>query len=287
LFEEKGRLKVKPDKMKHNYTNELINSTSPYLLQHAHNPVNWQPWSDDRIKNEPKSDKLLLVSIGYAACHWCHVMEHESFEDEDVAKVMNENFVCIKVDREERPDVDHYYMTAVHLMGLQGGWPLNVIALPDGRPVWGGTYFPKKTWMNNILSVAGFWKENRDKTLEYAGNLQTGIEESSIPVLPAETLPFSREMIDRSIQNWKERFDFENGGRVGQPKFPMPVNIDFLMYYGHIRNDSAILNFVKLTLMKMAFGGIYDQVGGGFARYSVDDKWKVPHFEKCFTTMDS
>lgn len=159
--------------MNKQYTNALIHSTSPYLLQHAHNPVNWQPWDDQIVKSVNDAGKLLLVSIGYAACHWCHVMEHESFEDEEVAKVMNENFVCIKVDREERPDVDNFYMTAVHLMGQQGGWPLNVIALPDGRPIWGGTYFPKKTWLNNLSSVAMFWKVNRKKTLEYARSLQS------------------------------------------------------------------------------------------------------------------
>src|SRR5690554_2796653 len=137
-------------KMAHTHTNALINSSSPYLLQHAHNPVDWQPWSDDMIKNNNKSGKLLLISIGYAACHWCHVMEKESFEDEDVARVMNEHFVCVKVDREERPDVDNYFMTAIHLMGLQGGWPLNIVALPDGKPVWGGTYFPKKAWKENL-----------------------------------------------------------------------------------------------------------------------------------------
>jgi uncharacterized protein len=266
--------------MSHKYTNELIKSSSPYLLQHAHNPVNWQPWDDGFQKNDNEKDKLLIISIGYAACHWCHVMEHESFEDENVAKIMNENFICIKVDREERPDVDHYYMTAVHLMGLQGGWPLNVIALPDGKPIWGGTYFPKKTWINNITAVANFWHENRVKALEYANNLHSGIEETGVPVIPENPPPVSREIIDKSVSNWKKLFDFENGGRNGYPKFPMPVNLDFLLYYGVIKNDAQVLGFVQLTLQKMGFGGIYDQAGGGFARYSTDEKWKVPHFEK-------
>ncbi len=266
--------------MKEKYTNALIHSSSPYLLQHAHNPVNWQPWSEDLIKKAQKENRLLLVSIGYAACHWCHVMEHESFEDETVASAMNENFICIKVDREERPDVDRYYMTAVQLMGLQGGWPLNVIALPDGRPVWGGTYFPKETWVKTILSVARFWTENPEKTIEYAESLQQGITRASLPVETENVMPATRQMISRGVENWKEHFDFENGGRSGYPKFPMPVNLNFLFYFGMMQKNKQVFDFVKLTLEKMARGGIYDQVGGGFARYSVDDKWKVPHFEK-------
>ncbi len=266
--------------MEKKYTNALIHSSSPYLLQHAHNPVNWQPWSDDLIKRAGKENKLLLVSIGYAACHWCHVMEHESFEDETVAQTMNENFICIKVDREERPDVDQYYMTAVHLMGLQGGWPLNVIALPDGRPVWGGTYFPKETWVKTISSVASFWNENSEKTIEYAENLQRGINRASLPVEAENVIPATRQIIARGVESWKENFDNENGGRQGYPKFPMPVNHNFLFFFGKMQKDNQVLDFVKLTLEKMARGGIYDQAGGGFARYSVDEKWKVPHFEK-------
>lgn len=266
--------------MNEKYTNALIESSSPYLLQHAHNPVNWQPWSEQLIKESGKEGKLLLVSIGYAACHWCHVMEHESFEDESVARVMNENFVCIKVDREERPDVDQYYMTAVHLMGLQGGWPLNVIALPDGRPVWGGTYFPKEKWVNTILSVAQFWQQNPKKTTEYAENLQQGIVRASLPVETENVFPATRQLVSRSVENWKPHFDTENGGRQGYPKFPMPVNLQFLLNYAFLKQDNHVSDFVKLTLEKMARGGIYDQIGGGFARYSVDENWKVPHFEK-------
>jgi uncharacterized protein len=266
--------------MKEKHTNALIHSSSPYLLQHAHNPVNWQPWSEELIKNAGQENKLILVSIGYAACHWCHVMEHESFEDEAVAQAMNENFICIKVDREERPDVDQYYMTAVHLMGLQGGWPLNVIALPDGRPVWGGTYFPKETWVKTISSVARFWQQNPEKTMEYAESLQQGITQASLPVETENVLPATRQMIFRGVENWKKNFDLQNGGRSGYPKFPMPVNLGFLFFFGTMHKDKQVLDFVKLTLEKMAHGGIYDQVGGGFARYSVDDKWKVPHFEK-------
>ncbi|HYQ56448.1 MAG TPA: thioredoxin domain-containing protein [Draconibacterium sp.] len=262
------------------HTNALINATSPYLLQHAHNPVNWQPWSRELIAQAKAEDKLILVSIGYAACHWCHVMEHESFEDEKVAVVMNENFVCIKVDREERPDVDHYYMSAVQLMGQQGGWPLNVIALPDGRPIWGGTYFHKEIWVKNLKTVAAFCKEKRSEAKEYATRLQHGIKQVSLMPEVETEVSASKELLQRAVAGWKKYFDYEEGGRTGAPKFPMPVNLDFLLYYGFMNTDEAVLSFVETTLLKMARGGIYDQVGGGFARYSVDEKWKVPHFEK-------
>jgi uncharacterized protein YyaL (SSP411 family) len=265
--------------MKHIHTNALIHSTSPYLLQHAHNPVNWQPWSEELVSQATKENKLILVSIGYAACHWCHVMEYESFEDEQVAAVMNENFVCIKVDREERPDVDHYYMTAVQLMSRQGGWPLNVIALPDGRPIWGGTYFPKDSWVSNLKAVANFYRTNRQETEKYAADLQNGIRQVSLTAEPTTTTVKS-SLLDNVVATWKERFDMQNGGRTGQPKFPMPVNLEFLLNYGYLKDDKIALDFVRVTLEKMARGGIYDQVGGGFSRYSVDAVWKVPHFEK-------
>lgn len=262
------------------HTNALINATSPYLLQHARNPVNWQVWSEELITQAKAENKLVLVSIGYAACHWCHVMEHESFEDEQVATVMNDNFVCIKVDREERPDVDHYYMSAVQLMGQQGGWPLNVIALPDGRPIWGGTYFPKETWVENLITVAAFCKGKRNQAEEYASRLQQGIQQVSLMPEVETEVSVSKELLQRGVEGWKKYFDYDEGGRAGAPKFPMPVNLDFLLYYGFVNSDDAVLSFVETTLLKMARGGIYDQVGGGFARYSVDDRWKVPHFEK-------
>ncbi len=264
--------------MKH--TNQLIHETSPYLLQHAHNPVNWQPWSETLIEEAKASGRLILVSIGYAACHWCHVMEHESFEDEEVAEVMNRHFVCIKVDREERPDVDHYYMSAVQLMGMQGGWPLNVIALPDGRPIWGGTYFPKEVWVKNVQAVAAYYQENKEKTLKYGAQLEDSIQRLSLSAGIEDPTPIDRDLPEQGVEAWKSRFDRKEGGRLGAPKFPMPVNLDFLMYYAWVKNDDVTREFVKTTLEKMARGGIYDQVGGGFARYSVDENWKVPHFEK-------
>ncbi len=266
--------------MNNQYNNELQNSTSPYLLQHAHNPVNWVQWSDEVITRAKNENKLILVSIGYAACHWCHVMAHESFEDTEVAEVMNQNFICVKVDREERPDVDHYYMSALQLMQIQGGWPLNVIALPDGKPIWGGTYFPKETWIKSLNAVYNFYQENKDKAQGYAANLQQGLEQVFSTKDISKNEAVSIDKIKNAVSEWKSRFDYINGGRKGQPKFPMPVNLDFLLYFGHVANESEVLKFVFLTLLKMARGGIYDQVGGGFARYSVDELWKVPHFEK-------
>ncbi len=280
LFAVTGCSSQNSEKMKHIHTNELINSTSPYLLQHAHNPVNWQPWSNELIERAKREDKLILVSIGYAACHWCHVMEHESFEDSEVTNLMNENFICVKVDREERPDVDHYYMSAVQLMQQRGGWPLNVIALPDGRPIWGGTYFPKESWMKSILSVAKFYKQNRKRAEEYAANLQAGILQISLTAEVDEVIPANAKLLEQGVNRWKSRFDMKDGGSTGAPKFPMPVNLEFLLYWGFMKNDEKSLEFVNTTLEKMARGGIYDQIGGGFARYSVDGKWKVPHFEK-------
>lgn len=262
------------------HTNALINSSSPYLIQHAHNPVNWHPWDEAVLKQAQEENKLILVSIGYAACHWCHVMEHESFEDEQVADVMNKHFVCIKVDREERPDVDHYFMSAVQIMGRQGGWPLNVVALPDGRPIWGGTYFPKETWMASLLAVYEYYLKEPAKTENYASQIQDGIESISLEIEAEEESTLDKSLLQKGVENWKSRFDMKNGGSNGAPKFPLPVNIDFLMHYAHLKQDDEVQQFVKVTLEKLAQGGIYDHVGGGFARYSVDEKWKVPHFEK-------
>jgi len=264
--------------MKH--TNALIHSTSPYLLQHAHNPVNWQPWSEEVLLRAKKEHKLVLVSIGYAACHWCHVMEHESFEDEEVAALMNAHFMCIKVDREERPDIDQYYMNAVQLMNNQGGWPLNVIALPNGMSIWGGTYFPKSSWMERLGSVYNYYVSEPEKTAQFAARLQEGIHNISLNLEFEDPDAVLQALPEEGVQKWKTYFDEDEGGRIGAPKFPMPVNLEFLLYYGFIKKDAETLRFVKITLEKMARGGIYDQVGGGFARYSVDAQWKVPHFEK-------
>ncbi len=264
----------------HAHTNALINETSPYLLQHAHNPVDWVAWNDESLARAKKEQKLMLISIGYSACHWCHVMEHESFEDSTVAAFMNEHFVCIKVDREERPDVDQVYMSAVQLMTGRGGWPLNCFALPDGRPLYGGTYFPKEQWMDVMEKVSGIWENDREKALEYATNLTKGIKESELIQRNAGKAEFTSEEVRTDVQKWKLDFDNREGGPNRAPKFPLPNNYEFLLRYAFLNDDGEVKNHVALTLEKMAFGGIYDQIGGGFARYSVDAIWKVPHFEK-------
>ncbi len=207
-------------------------------------------------------------------------MEHESFEDSSVAQLMNEHFVSIKVDREERPDIDHIYMTAVQMMKQQGGWPLNCIALPDGKPIWGGTYFPKQQWMEALTQVQQYYHNNPDMTRQYAGDLAEGIRQSSIFQLQSPEQSISHEKVQEAVQKWAQQFDAEYGGQKGAPKFPIPVNLEFLLHYGFQYGERDILDHVNLTLTSMARGGIYDQVGGGFARYSVDPIWKVPHFEK-------
>lgn len=260
------------------YTNKLINESSPYLLQHAHNPVNWLPWSDESLELAKKEQKLILISIGYAACHWCHVMEKESFEDENVAKLMNEHFICIKVDREERPDVDAYYMDAVQMMQGQGGWPLNCFALPDRRPVWGGTYFRKNQWTGVLQSVVSLYKNRFHDLMEQASQVQKGLQ--SIAVLHYSKQKADMKNLGESLKGWQKQFDMLDGGFKGAPKFPMPVSISFLHDYQLHSKDEKIRGFLDITLRKMALGGLYDAVGGGFARYSTDRLWKVPHFEK-------
>jgi len=268
------------ESMAHKFTNELINETSPYLLQHAHNPVNWKAWNSKTLKEAKDSRKLILISIGYAACHWCHVMEHESFEDSLVAQVMNEIFINIKVDREERPDVDQIYMGAVQLMSGHGGWPLNVVALPDGRPIWGGTYFKKEQWISALTQISRIYKENPEKLNEFADRLEQGIKSMSIVNLNTDTPVFHENVIDKSVENWSRHFDHHNGGLNRAPKFMMPNNYHFLLRLAFQSKDEKLMDFVNLTLTKMAYGGVYDHIGGGFSRYSVDSLWHVPHFEK-------
>lgn len=266
----------------HKYTNDLIKETSPYLLQHAHNPVDWHAWNDETLELAKKENKLLLISIGYAACHWCHVMEHESFEDSTVAAIMNENFINVKIDREERPDVDQVYMDAVQFItGGNGGWPLNCVALPDGRPIWGGTYFPKENWMAALKQISDVYKNTPEKAEEYASNLTERIQQSNLVTPNPADESFMVSELDSIILNWKQYMDFELGGITSSNnKFPMPNNFEFLLRYGMQRGNKEILDYVNTSLTKMAYGGIYDQVGGGFARYSVDPKWHIPHFEK-------
>ncbi|NPD46056.1 MULTISPECIES: thioredoxin domain-containing protein [unclassified Lentimicrobium] len=264
----------------HKHSNKLVNETSPYLLQHAHNPVNWYPWGEEALALAKAENKLILVSIGYSACHWCHVMERESFENVEIAQLMNENFVCIKVDREERPDVDQVYMNAVHLMKGQGGWPLNCFAMPDGRPVFGGTYFPPSQWRQTLKSLHNSYKENPQKFEDYANHLLNGIAQSEVIHVKSDHDLFEEADLHEIYKNTAATFDHKEGGFGGAPKFPLPIGLEFVLAYGQYYKNTEALDFLHLTLDKMAMGGIYDQIGGGFARYSVDNIWLAPHFEK-------
>ncbi len=267
----------------HRHTNSLIQETSPYLLQHAHNPVDWYAWSDETLMRAKELNKPLLISIGYSACHWCHVMEGESFENDAVAAIMNAYFICIKVDKEERPDVDQLYMSAAQLITGSGGWPLNCFAFPDGRPFYAGTYFTKENWLRLLETINNEWETNRLKLEDYASKLLKGIKESSYISSVSGFVSNNKlinSQIDKSVAKWSEQFDHENGGMKKAPKFPLPNNYLFLLRYAEIRDNDPLKQHVHLTLKKMARGGIYDQLAGGFARYSVDALWKVPHFEK-------
>lgn len=260
--------------------NELVNETSPYLLQHAYNPVNWKAWNKASLKEAEEQNKLIVVSIGYSSCHWCHVMEEESFENDSIAKTMNDNFINIKVDREERPDIDKVYMSAVQLMTGKGGWPLNCITLPDGRPIFGGTYFTKEQWSKILIDISKLYKENPQKVEEYAQQVTDGIKTSELITINKEEAVFKNEEIITAVNLSKEQLDPIHGGLKGAPKFPMPNTLDYLIRYQHHFNDPEIFDFIKKSLTKMAYGGIYDQIAGGFSRYSVDDRWHIPHFEK-------
>jgi uncharacterized protein YyaL (SSP411 family) len=260
--------------------NQLISETSPYLLQHANNPVHWKAWSKDSLALAQKNNTLIIISIGYSACHWCHVMEHESFENNEVAQTMNQHFINIKVDREERPDVDAIYMKAIQIMTGRGGWPLNIVALPDGRPVWGGTYFHKEEWISTLEKLNHIYQSNPEKMIEYAENLQLGINSLNFSNTEITSEQLNQKCIEPLVEKWQKSFDLDFGGMARAPKFMMPNNYKFLLRYGHQENKQDILDFVNLTLTKMAFGGLFDTVDGGFSRYSVDMKWHVPHFEK-------
>lgn len=260
--------------------NELNLETSPYLLQHANNPVHWKAWNEKTLAIAKKENKLILISIGYSACHWCHVMEHESFENEEVASVMNAHFINIKIDREERPDIDAVYMKAVQIMTGRGGWPMNVVALPDGRPIWGGTYFRKNEWINSLEKLQEIYIQTPETILDYAEKLHEGLQSISIIPKTETTTDFNFEILEKLIEKWQKSFDWDFGGMARAPKFMMPTNYEFLLRYAYQTNNSKLLEFVNLTLTKMAYGGLFDTVDGGFSRYSVDIKWHVPHFEK-------
>ena len=266
------------------HTNRLINETSPYLLQHAHNPVDWYPWSEEAFAQARLEDKPLLLSIGYSACHWCHVMEHESFENEEIARLMNENFVSIKVDREERPDLDQIYMNAVQMLTQHGGWPMTVFLTPEGVPFYGGTYFPPEDRYNMpgfpriLLSVAQAYRNQPEEVTRTAVSLLEELRRLNIGKESNELL--STDLLDAAHRGITRNYDATNGGFGSAPKFPPAMNLEFLLrIYQRTANDNA-LEIVRNTCRKMAEGGIYDQLGGGFHRYSTDSRWLVPHFEK-------
>ena len=261
-------------------SNNLINETSPYLLQHAYNPVDWNPWDSKYLDIAKKENKLVIISVGYSSCHWCHVMERESFEDTIAAKLMNEKYISIKVDREERPDVDNVYMNAVQLMTGSGGWPLNVVTLPDGRPIWGGTYFTKDQWINALEQISKLYNDDPQRLISYADQLEEGVKSLDVINLNETAPDFNLNMMQDYLKTWSTKFDMEYGGSEGMPKFMMPNNLHFLLKYSYQTKNKEIQKFVELSLEMMAFGGVYDQIGGGFSRYSVDNKWHIPHFEK-------
>jgi uncharacterized protein YyaL (SSP411 family) len=260
--------------------NLLLHESSPYLLQHAHNPVNWRAWNDETLALAKSQNKLMLVSIGYSACHWCHVMEKHCFENEEAGRLMNKYFICVKVDREERPDIDAVYMQALQLMSGQGGWPLNCFTLPDGRPVFGGTYFPLEKWMSVLENLQHLFETNLTAMQEYAERLMKGIQQTQIYKAPEQIEIDHHALLTDSTSQWKKHFDLIDGGTQRVPKFPMPCNYLFLLHYGNINKEKEVLSHVFTTIDKMSMGGIFDQLGGGFARYSTDGIWKVPHFEK-------
>lgn len=266
------------------HTNHLINETSPYLLQHAHNPVEWYPWGEEAFEKARAADKPMLVSIGYSACHWCHVMEHESFEDEQTAAIMNEHFVNIKVDMEERPDVDQIYMNFVQLTTGHGGWPMNVFITPDKIPFFGGTYFPPDSrynmpsWRQVLVSVAEAYRDKREELLHSASEILGEMRRVGLAEFGTGNL--SPDQMDAAFLSFTRTFDATNGGFGGAPKFPPSMSLEFLLRYFYRTQDEKALEMVTKTCTKMARGGMYDQLGGGFHRYSVDAVWLVPHFEK-------
>lgn len=264
--------------------NHLKNETSPYLLQHAENPVDWYPWGDEAFAKAAAEDKPVLVSIGYSACHWCHVMEHESFSDKETARVMNENFVNIKVDMEERPDIDQIYMAFVQMTTGRGGWPMNVFVTPEKVPFYGGTYFPPEPrygmpgFKQILQSIRDAYDKNRDDLARSAQEMLDELRRMTAANEPPQS--FDHDTLDRAFGRIASAFDAANGGFGGAPKFPPSMTLEFILRYWHRTGDTAALKIAEHTARKMAFGGIYDQLGGGFHRYAVDAVWLVPHFEK-------
>jgi uncharacterized protein YyaL (SSP411 family) len=280
---DEGGRTVATQSTSHAYTNRLINESSPYLLQHAHNPVDWYPWGNEALERAKREDKPIFLSIGYSTCHWCHVMERESFTDERIAEIMNEHFVSIKADREQRPDVDAVYMNAVQMMTGSGGWPLSVFLTPQGEPFYGGTYFPpsdvygRPSFERVLLTVADAWKQRREELVESAGKI-SGVLAGLTEQAAQEKL--SIDVSKNAFSYFERTFDGAYGGFGGAPKFPQASNLSMLLAYWHRTGDAKALAMVEKTLDAMANGGIYDHLGGGFHRYSTDARWLVPHFEK-------
>ena len=261
--------------------NTLNKSSSPYLLEHAHNPVHWHEWGPEALALAKKENKPLIISVGYAACHWCHVMADESFSDTGVAEIMNKFFVCIKVDREERPDIDQIYMNAAQLINGRGGWPLNAFALPDGRPFYAGTYYNKKQWIQLLTQIRTLYERDKVGLEQQAVKLVNGISTQEVITSPSsDKMGFSAEDYQNTFTQWESYVDTDLGGTKNAPKFPLPVGWEYLLQYHHLTGNQQALRWVELTLNEMAKGGIYDQIGGGFARYSTDKRWFAPHFEK-------
>ncbi|MFP6617434.1 MAG: thioredoxin domain-containing protein, partial [Candidatus Hydrogenedentota bacterium] len=282
---QEGSLSVQQEVSEHKYTNRLAEETSPYLLQHAHNPVNWYPWGEEALSKAKAENKPIFLSVGYSSCHWCHVMEHECFEDEEVAALLNEHYIAIKVDREERPDIDEIYMAAVQAMTGQGGWPMSVFITPDLKPFWGGTYFPKESkygrpgFMTILSSIADSWKTKREEIYASADQLTQHVSNILAAEIGGEDEP-KPELITNAVATLTKAFDAMDGGFGGAPKFPASSSIAMILREYQRTGDPAQLKMATLSLDKMAQGGMYDHLGGGFARYSTDAEWLVPHFEK-------
>ena len=271
----------------YSFSNKLIHEKSPYLLQHAHNPVNWYPWGKAAFEKAKSEDKLLLVSIGYATCHWCHVMERESFEDPELAAFLNAHFVPVKVDREERPDVDKIHMDALHALGQQGGWPLNMFVTPEGKPVTGGTYFPpqpmygRKSFRELLETLASIWKDEREKIFTTADQLTAHLQQKAVPTADGHP-ELSWEAEEQTVTQFRESYDSQHGGFKQQQQNKFPPSMGLMLLLRHYKRTGEVhsLEMVEKTLQKMFAGGIYDQLGGGLSRYSTDHEWLVPHFEK-------
>lgn len=265
-------------------SNRLINEKSPYLLQHARNPVNWYPWDEEAFQKARQEDKPIFLSIGYATCHWCHVMAHESFEDEEVARILNKYYIAIKVDREERPDIDKIYMSVCQALTGRGGWPLTILMTPEGKPFFAGTYFPKSGRMGmpgliDILNqIAAMWEKDRARILKAGQEITNAIQPGSDPDRPVQVV--SVDTLKKGYSQLAARFDPKWGGFGAAPKFPTPHQLTFLLRWHRRSADPNALKMVEKSLDKMRHGGIYDQIGFGFHRYSVDEQWLVPHFEK-------